>query len=128
MRVLKIEKLTTEKWLNLFAATYQHDGETGRWLFASRKKDPENNTLRTDGAVVVPVLREDGQPPRLVVLKTFRVPAGDYVYELPAGLADDGETIEDTARRELREETGFELVRIKHTSPPVYSSSGLTDE
>ena len=76
MRVLKIEKLTNEKWLNLFAATYQHNGEKGRWLFASRKKDPQNSGLRADGAVVVPILREQGQPPRLVTLKTFRVPVG----------------------------------------------------
>ena len=40
MRVTKVEKLTNEKWLNLFVASYEHKGHTGRWLYASRKQDP----------------------------------------------------------------------------------------
>ncbi len=128
MEITKVEKLTDEKWLNLFVATFRHDGKSGRWVYASRKSDPREITPRAEAVVVVPVLREAGQPVRLAVLKTFRVPIGDYVYELPAGLVEDGEAIEETVRRELREEAGLELVRIKRVSPPVYPSSGLTDE
>ena len=39
-----------------------------------------------------------------------------------------GEDVDETVSRELREETGLELVRIKHISAPVFSSAGLTDE
>ena len=56
------------------------------------------------------------------------MPIWDYEYGFPAGLIDDGEAIEDTVRRELKEETGLELVKINHISTPVYSSPGLTDE
>ena len=62
------------------------------------------------------------------MVKEFRVPVGDYVYGLPAGLIDPGENIENTVRREIHEETGFEVTAIKRITPPLYSSSGLTDE
>ncbi len=128
MRVLKIDKLTDEKWLNLFAAAFQHNDHTGRWVFASRRHEARNDAPRTEAVVIVPILREPRQPPRLVVIKTFRVPVGGYVYELPAGLVDDGEAIEKTVRRELREETGLQVAKIREVSTPLYSSSGLTDE
>jgi len=128
MDILKIDKLTHEEWLNLFAAAYKHNNHTGRWVFASRRADPRKNELGAEAVIIVPILRDPGQPARLVALKHYRVPIGDYVYELPAGLIEDGEAIEETIRRELLEETGLELVKIREVSPPLHSSSGLTDE
>src|SRR5579871_6363221 len=108
MEVVNVAKLTNEKWLNLFAATYRHDGKTGRWVYASRRPDPTKAEPSVDAVVVVPILRDAGGPPRLVLLREYRVPIADYVYALPAGLPDSGESLEDAARRELREETGLE--------------------
>jgi ADP-ribose pyrophosphatase len=64
----------------------------------------------------------------VVLIKEYRVPLGGYIYAFPAGLVDDGESIEETVRRELLEETGFELVQIKRITTPLCSSAGLTDE
>jgi ADP-ribose pyrophosphatase len=128
MKILGVEKLTDEKWLNLFAAKYRHNGKTGRWVFASRKPDPQANKDSCDAVLIVPILQAPGQPPRLVVIKEFRVPVGDYIHGFPAGLLEPGESIEETVRREVLEETGFEVVRIKRVSPPLYSTSGMTDE
>jgi ADP-ribose diphosphatase len=130
MDILKVEKLTHEKWLNLYATTFRHNGHTGRWVFASRKPgdDPYKVADRCDAVLIVAVLREPGRPPRLVLEKEFRVPVGDHVIGLPAGLLDPGESVEDTVRRELREETGFEVTKIHRITPPLYSSSGMADE
>jgi ADP-ribose pyrophosphatase len=128
MDILGVEKLTNEKWLNLFAATYRHDGKTGRWVFASRKPDPRADRDSCDAVLIVPILHTPGQPPRLVMIKEFRVPVGDYIYGFPAGLLEHGESIEETVRREMLEETGLEVVKIKRVSPPLYSTSGMTDE
>jgi ADP-ribose pyrophosphatase len=139
MHIDKIEQLTHEKWLNLFAATFEHKGHSGRWLFASRNPQPPPHPLplfpegrgvgvRADAVIIVPILRAANEPPRLVMVKEYRVPIGDYLFAFPAGLLDAGESIEDTARRELREETGYELVAVRRVTQALYSSSGLTDE
>lgn len=127
MHIQKIEQLTDEKWLNLYAAAFEHNGHNGRWLFASRKPQP-NADRAADAVVIVPILHEGKMPPRLVMVREFRVPIGAYVFAFPAGLLEAGESIEDTVRRELLEETGLEVVAVKRVSPPLYSSSGMTDE
>jgi ADP-ribose pyrophosphatase len=63
-----------------------------------------------------------------VLIREFRVPAGGYVYSLPAGLLEPGEGLEEAVRRELREETGLEVVAFTRRTQPLFSSSGLTDE
>jgi ADP-ribose pyrophosphatase len=128
MHIRDLSRLTDEKWVNLFAATYEHNGHVGRWVFASRHARPHQAELSPDAVIIVPILLEEGQPRRLVFIREFRVPAGGYVYGLPAGLVEPGEPIEDSVRRELREETGLEVQRVLRVSPPLYSSAGLTDE
>src|SRR4051812_19826911 len=127
MEVQRLEKLTGEKWVNLFAATFEHAGRTGRWVFASRRDDPRAQR-RGDAVVIVPVLRDPGAPPRLVLIREFRVPAGGYVIGLPAGLLEPGESVEDTARREVREETGLEVTAVRRVTQPLLMSAGMTDE
>lgn len=43
---------------------------------------------------------------RVLLVRQYRLPARDYLWELPAGRIDPGETPLRAARRELREETG----------------------
>lgn len=61
--------------------------------------------IRHPGAVVVIPVLPDG---RLIVERQFRYPLGRAFLELPAGKIEPGEDILACARRELREETGFE--------------------
>ena len=44
---------------------------------------------------------------RVLLVKQFRLPARRYMWELPAGRIDEGETALQAARRELVEETGY---------------------
>ena len=124
-----IKKLTDEKWLNLYDIEYQRDNmkTPHHWLMCSRKQNPVTDAAEADAAVIVPILKTpDG--PRLVVTKEFRAPLNDYEIGFPAGLIDEGESIEATVIRELKEETGLDAEKIHHISMPVYSSAGLTDE
>ena len=53
---------------------------------------------------------------------------GRWVYNFPAGLIDPGETPEQAARRELKEETGLDILRIDQWWGPCYSAIGFSNE
>jgi len=71
--------------------------------------DPDGFQIRraivhhSGSAVVMPV-DEKG---RVLLVRQFRLPARRYLWELPAGRVDRGESVLRGARRELKEETGY---------------------
>jgi ADP-ribose pyrophosphatase len=74
-------------------------------------------------AVVVPLLG-DG---RVVLLRQFRPIVDAVLWEVPAGTMEPGESPEACARRELREEAGFEAGRLERLGEALVDP-GLTDE
>jgi len=121
------QKLTDYKHVNLYSTEVQNQRGTSPWIFASRKQKPGADAARADAAVIIAVVESGGEA-RLVLTREYRAPLGGYEISVPSGLIDPGENAEEAARREMREETGLELTRIAHVSPPVASSAGLTDE
>jgi ADP-ribose pyrophosphatase len=123
------KKLTDERWLNLFDVRYvAKSGDEKSWQLATRQKIPKCVTGRygrPDAVVIVPF---HTQKDKMVITREYRVPLNDYEYGFPAGLVDDGESVEQATRRELREETGLTVSRFIKMSPPIYSSAGMTDE
>ncbi len=92
----------------------------GTWEYAERPNSPA-------GIVIVAVTPED----KILLTEQFRVPLQKNVIELPAGLAGDeeygGEEYVEAARRELREETGYEAEHWEElVSGPT--SAGLSNE
>ncbi len=63
----------------------------------------------------------------LILVRQRRVALGAAAIEFPAGLVDEGETVESAAARELREETGYQG-RVRRVSPVLATSPGLTSE
>ncbi len=77
------------------------------------------------GAVAVVALDEAD---RVVLIRQYRHPVGQYLLELPAGLLDvAGEPAVDTARRELFEEAALRA-RTWHTLLDLRTSPGMSDE
>jgi len=60
--------------------------------------------VRHPGSAVM-MVAEKG---RILLVKQFRLPAEQYLWELPAGRLDPGEDALQAAQRELREETGYQ--------------------
>jgi ADP-ribose pyrophosphatase len=129
MKILEAAIVTKLKFVTLFSVSYLDRKNKARdWHMVSRCETPKCVTGKIhqpDATIIVPYHREEQ---KLVVIKEFRVPVGDYMVGFPAGLIDPGEDIAITAGRELYEETGLELVNVYRHSPAVFSSAGITDE
>ena len=129
----QLEQLKETHFLSLYDAHYcNKKGEPKHWIIASRKKYNALQEIyfnkgeeKTD-AVVIAAYHEETQ--KIVLIKQFRMPLNSYVYELPAGLIDPDENLKTTLERELKEETGLEVVAIKRQTDKLYLSPGMTDE
>ncbi len=118
MQIKKIEELENTKWLSLKSATYiNKNGNQSQWEFVSRKGNQQ----------VVTAICRSTKTQKYLLISQFRVPMRKKVIEFPAGLIDEGETVEDAALRELKEETGYEG-KVTHTHPFVSKSAGLSNE
>jgi ADP-ribose pyrophosphatase len=129
MKIRRHQKISDTRWLNLFEVSYEdHNGTPRSWLLASRQPAPKctSGDFNHPDAVVIVAFHPASQ--KVVVTREYRVPLADFEYGFPAGLVDPGESVAAAAERELKEETGLQLIRIVRTGPPVYSSAGLTDE
>jgi ADP-ribose pyrophosphatase len=129
MKIIDSTLVTKVKFITLFSVSYQdRKNAIKHWHMVSRGERPKcitGENLRPDAAIIVPYHRGEQ---KLVVIREFRVPVGDYEYGFPAGLLDPGEDLASAAGRELKEETGLDLIRIYRHSPAIFSSAGITDE
>ena len=66
-------------------------------------------------------------PGRLVLVRQYRHAAGGALWEIPAGTAEKGESCEDGALRELREETGYTAETLTPICT-VYPTPGYSTE
>ena len=94
------------------------DGSTG-----------ELEMIRHPGAsAIIPFLSDPGgENPQILLIKQYRYAAEDFLYEVPAGRLDPGESPLACARRELLEETGC---TAEHVEPlyTFYTTPGFIDE
>lgn len=110
--------------------------QAGNWLqlHETERPDVEGKIRRWEwvrrtgmGGAVAVVAMVPGEEPSLLLTRQWRPPLAAWAIEFPAGLVDDGESPEETALRELHEETGAGG-SIRQVGLRIYSSPGLTDE
>jgi ADP-ribose pyrophosphatase len=91
-------------------------GVVRRWLTVQRK-----------AAVVIAPLTHSGA---FVLVREERIPVRATLWSFPAGQIDQSGEIVETARRELREETGYEVAATGEIKPlgSFFTSPGLTNE
>ena len=128
-----VRQVTNNRFLNYFEIEAQdRNGKQFPYYMASRAEDVSalvmNSPDHAPDGVQIYSVRRDG---RVVLIRQYRYPIGDYVYDFPAGLVEKGEDVGTTAARELYEETGLSLIRIE--ADPLYergfyTSDGMTDE
>ena len=117
-RVLEEQLLFQGRWLKLVEFSYEDEKKQIRkWEGLHRKNNAE--------AVIIIAKMEPSE--RHIIIRQFRPPTNSYILEFPAGLVDRGETHEQTAIRELSEETGY-AGEVEKISPMLYSSPGILSE
>ena len=95
-----------------------HDVEMHHGVRAKRE------VIRHGPAVAVVAETQDG---RFALVRQFRKPVECAMLEVVAGNVEPGEPLETSARREVREETGYEVETIRRLGA-IYTSPGYVDE
>jgi ADP-ribose pyrophosphatase len=72
---------------------------------------------------ILPLIGKD----KIVLIREFRFPINKEIWEIPAGKLDRGEKPEIGAKRELKEETGYEAKELKKIGE-FYLSPGYSTE
>ncbi|VUC27167.1 unnamed protein product [Clonostachys rosea] len=125
-KVLHKEPLSNEnsRWIKLEGITYQDPtGTTRKWESAERSTRPKDGDI--DGVGIVAILDNPKTNRReLLLQKQYRPPIDCIAIEVPAGLVDNGETAEEAAIRELKEECGYVGV-VTESSPVMYNDPGF---
>lgn len=85
--------------------------------------------VRHPGASAVVPFADDpaSDDPRVVLIRQYRYAAEGYLWEIPAGTLDAGESPEACAHRELREEAGVLATTLRHLVT-IFTTPGFTDE
>ena len=84
----------------------------------------QRSVVRHAGSAVV--LAADAKK-RILLVRQYRLPAQAYLWELPAGRLDPGESPLHAAKRELREETGLRARKWRKLIS-YYASPGFVAE
>ena len=132
--IQNIQQKTHNRFLNYYELEAVHrDGSISPYYMASRAKDASQlkavtHQNRPDGVILYGVYGEEQD--RVVLIRLYRYPLGDYVYEFPAGLVEEGEEMGAAGVREMYEETGltFTPVDAGCYSRPFFTTVGMTDE
>ena len=132
--IQNIQQKTHNRFLNYYELEAVHrDGSVSPYYMTSRAKDASQlkavtHQNRPDGVIIYGVYGEEQD--RVVLIRQYRYPLGDYVYEFPAGLVEEGEEMGAAGVREMYEETGltFTPVDAGCYSRPFFTTVGMTDE
>ncbi len=125
MRLKKLEKVKDGRYLKNYVLTYENKaGREKQYEIVSRRELADERDLgKSNSGVSIVAMKGE----RLLLLHEFRMGVNRYIYNLCAGMIEDGETIEECIRRELYEETGLRLKRIRKILPPSYAAVAISD-
>ncbi|MBD5460644.1 MAG: NUDIX hydrolase [Lachnospiraceae bacterium] len=125
MKFIRLEKVRDGKYLKNYELTYLNKaGREKKYEIVSRKELQDVNDLgaKVSGVSIIATMDD-----KLLLLHEFRMGVNKRIYNLCAGMIEEHETIEDCIRRELYEETGLQVKKIRSILPPSYSAVAISD-
>lgn len=125
MQFIKFEKVRDGKYLKNYEITYQNKaGREKKYEIVSRRELDGIEDVGNAPSGVSIIATMDG---KLLLLHEFRMGVNRSIYNLCAGMLEPGESIEDCISRELFEETGLKVRKIKKLLPPSYAAVAISD-
>jgi len=125
--VLSRREIARTKWLRLIQLEYSCGNDQRSWDAVERVHNGTGEAS-SQAVVISALLKSAGRPVDTLLVKQWRPPVNNFTIEFPAGLIDLGESVEEAAVRELKEETGYTVSRVLSISDPLPLSPGLTNE
>lgn len=125
MKFLGMEKVRDGKYLKNYELSYENKaGRIKKFEIVSRKdlKGPEDLGKKASGVSIVAFQGE-----KMMLLREFRLSINKEIFNLCAGMLEEGETIEQCIERELYEETGLHIKKVLSILPPSFSAVGFSD-
>ena len=125
MKLIKMEKVKDGKYLKNYELTYRNKaGKEKTYEIVSRKElsGIEDIGQKVSGLSIAAVNGD-----KLLLLREFRMGVNKIVYNLCAGMLEEGESLEQCIRRELYEETGLKVKRIIDILPASYAAVAISD-
>ncbi len=116
----KSAKQAAKKRLEVLSSKVVYKGKVFQ-VTSDRVKEPNGVTatrdvIRHSGSVVILPVDETGDEPRVLLERQYRYAAQQYLWELPAGRIDPGESALAGAKRELIEETGYRAKQLEESA------------
>ena len=105
-RIKSSKKIYFHHLITLFEDTLDLDGEDKIYI----------RSIRRNYSTIVPFISKN----QLVIIRSYRHLVDSIQVEAPSGYIEDGETAYEAAKRELKEETGYEaqkIVSLGHYTP-----------
>lgn len=130
MEFKRLKKIHDGHFIHRYDITYETvDGKEKVYEMISRNPDISSlSELQAKKADSVVLIMHDEKNEKILLNKEFRLALGDWVYNFPAGLIDPGEEPMESAKRELKEETGLDLIKVNDILPLSYSAIGFSNE
>lgn len=125
MKFLGMEKVRDGKYLKNYELSYENKaGRLKKYEIVSRRElaGPDELGEKVSGVSIVAFCDD-----KLMLLREFRLSVNREIYNLCAGMMEEGESVTDCISRELYEETGLSVRRILAVLPPSFAAVGFSD-
>ena len=120
-----MEKVRDGKYLKNYELTYLNKAGKQKVYEIVSHADISDPSMLGEHMSGISIAARRGD--KLLLLKEFRMGVNRYVYNLCAGMIEEGESPEECIKRELFEESGLKLKRIEQILPPAYAAVGISD-